>query len=84
MTVQDCISQIESIEDDTVIYAKRIYGKFSVMSDVVILELTDDELELPIAKISAIKCQGFDYFLETFIIKEVLEGFAQNNPQLLW
>ena len=80
MTIQDCICQIESIDDDTVIYAKRIDGKFSVMSDAVILELTDDEQELPTAEISEIKCPGFDYFLETFIIKEVLEGFTKYNP----
>lgn len=80
MTVKECISKIDDLNDDAVIYAKRIDGKFNSFSETVILNLTEKEQELPTATISQDKCPGFDYFLEIFIIKEVLDGYMQNNP----
>lgn len=80
MTVKECISKIDELNDDAVIYAKRIDGKFNSSSETVILELTEEEQDLPAATILKDKCPGFDYFLEIFLIKEVLDGYIQNNP----
>lgn len=80
MTIKECISKIDELDDHADIYAKRIDGKFNSNSEAVILVLTEEEQSLPPAIISKEKCPGFDYFLEVFIIKEVLEGYIQNTP----
>jgi hypothetical protein len=73
MTIQDVISDIDELNEDVVIYARRISGKFESTSEVVLLALSEEELEWPIKNIVEKYCPGFDYFLEGFIVKEMAQ-----------
>ena len=51
-------------------------------SEIRLLELTEQELKMRTSEIAALKCPGFDYFLEAFIIKEMLNDMDNANPAL--
>ena len=74
MTIKDVISNVEELNEQIVVYAKRIDGRFESSSEAVRLELSDVDLELPVNKVSEKYCLGFDYFLEGCIIREMIEG----------
>ena len=44
--------------------------------------LTEDELDMPTDEIARLKCPGFDYFLEVFIIKELVGALVEDNPSV--
>ena len=73
MTIKDVISNIKELSEEVVIYAKRIDGRFQSSSEVVLLELSEEELELLTKNISEKYCPGFDYFLEGFMVKEMVQ-----------
>ncbi|MFN8306983.1 MAG: hypothetical protein U0T79_09430 [Ferruginibacter sp.] len=83
MTLKDLIEIIDTVDEDMIVYAKRIEGNFKTTSDAVILDLTDEERSMPTKTISEIKCPGFDYFLEVFLIKEVLEDYTSSSDLLI-
>lgn len=73
MTIKDVISTIDELGEWVVIYAKKIDGRFESSSEVVLLELTEAELELLTKDISEKYCPGFDYFLEGFMVREMVQ-----------
>ena len=73
MTIKDVISNINELSEEAVIYAKRIDGKFESSSEVILLELSEEELELLTKDISEKYCPEFDYFLEGFMVKEMVQ-----------
>jgi hypothetical protein len=73
MTIKDVISNINELSEEAVIYAKKINGRFESSSEVVLLELTEEERELLTKDISEKYCPGFDYFLEGFMVKEMVQ-----------
>ncbi|GAO44737.1 hypothetical protein [Flavihumibacter petaseus] len=73
MTIQEVISNIVELSEDAVIYAKKVDAKFHPLSEVVLLELSDEDLELPTKKVAEKHCPGYDYFLEGFIVKEMVQ-----------
>lgn len=83
MTLENLISQINNYQDEQTVFAKKVGGQFSGQSEVILIELTEEELEVPTSEIAAKKCPGFEYFLEIFLIKEIIEDFALNkeNPE---
>ena len=88
MTITEIISQIDNFADDVVIYAKKEAGKFTESSDVCLIDLKEDELELSNREIAQKYCIGFDYFLEVFIVKEILSnlsirGYVEINQNVL-
>ena len=73
MKVIELFDQLNNLNPESVVYAKRIDGAFTKDSEVVILELTEEEMEWKIAKVIRNKCPGFDYFLESLLIREMFE-----------
>ena len=73
MTIRDIISSVHNLDEEVVIYAKRVNGRFEGSSEAVLLELPDEDLELPTKDVSEKYCPGFDYFLEGDIVKEMVE-----------
>ena len=69
MTIGDVVSSINGLNDETVIYAKKINEKFQSQSEVVLLDLPEQDLELPIKDVSEKYRPGFDYFLEAFVVQ---------------
>ena len=43
MTIQDLISNIDDVNEATVIYARKIDGKFTAYSEVILLELPEED-----------------------------------------
>jgi hypothetical protein len=79
MSLQEAIANVDSINEYSVIYAKLINGEFDAGSEVVFLELTEQEIDLPTKDISEMKCPGYDYFLEISLIKELVEDFLSTE-----
>ncbi|HEU4901858.1 MAG TPA: hypothetical protein VFT06_03675 [Flavisolibacter sp.] len=73
MTIRDIISNTDALSEEVVIYARKVDGRFEDSSEIVLLELPDEDLELLTKDVSEKYCPGFDYFLEGFIIKEMVE-----------
>lgn len=72
---------IDEIDEDAVVYAKKIEGEFKSSSEAIFLELTDEEQELLPSEIARLKCPGFDYFLEVFLIKELIEDLLHQYSE---
>lgn len=73
MKLIDIVKNLDKINEDSFLYAKRIDDKFSAHSEVVILELTEEEIEWKTSKVTERKCPGFEYFMETFLIKKFID-----------
>ena len=83
MNLREAIVACYKIEDDDnlVVYVKKIDGKFSPTSEAVLLELSEEELEMPTLEVSIRKCPGFSYALEVFLIKELIEDYETSKPE---
>lgn len=82
MKLIDFLENIEKIEEDSVIYAKRIDNEFLPISEVTILNLTEEKLEWKTFEVTEKKCPGFEYFMETFLITEFMEDISAQYPNL--
>lgn len=79
MKLIEFITNIEKFDEESVLYVKRIDGQFSCESEVTILKLTEEELECKTFEITEKKCPGFEYFLEVFLINEIIEDLEKNQ-----
>jgi hypothetical protein len=79
MTIREVISKADELNEYLVIYAKRQDGKFLSSSEAVLLDLTDEEKELLTHEIANKYCPGFDYFLEVFLVKEMVEDLRASE-----
>jgi len=70
---------IEKLNEDSFLYVKRVNGKFTLESEVVILDLNHEEVEWKTYEVTERKCPGFEYFMEIFLIKEFIEGLLGNE-----
>ena len=74
-TLKDVLTNIATFEKEAPIFALRIEGDFRPDSETVVLELADEEADLRTGEIAALKCPGLDYFLEVFIVQEMVADF---------
>lgn len=72
MQLIDVLKNLDQFSEDAVLYAKRINEQFALESDAVALDLTEEELEWKIDKVTEKKCPGFVYFREMYFIKEFM------------
>jgi len=78
MNIGEVISKLNELgelskpNEYLVIYAKRIDGKFTSSSEAVLLELTEEEMDLKISEIINKYCPGFDYFIEVFVVEDMI------------
>lgn len=83
MKLIEFITNINEIDEESVLYVKRIDGQFLSESEVTILKLTEEELEWKTYDVTKRKCPGFEYFMEAFLIKEFMEDIdKQEYPTL--
>jgi hypothetical protein len=82
MTIQGIISHLDELSDDAVIYATKVDGQFQATSSAVLLTLTEEELDMYTDEVARLKCPGFNYFLEVFIIKELVEDLVKERPSV--
>jgi len=79
MDLKEIISNYSNVNEDLIVYAKKINEKFISTSEALLLELSEEELEMKTFEIEKTKCPGFSYFLEMFIIKEMMEDLENNK-----
>ena len=82
MTIKELIQNVRSIENDySVAFAKKIDGDFTSNSEVIIAEI-DEESDEDIKKTVLEKNPQFDYFLEVFLIKGMVQDFLEKNDDI--
>jgi hypothetical protein len=79
MNLREVIQNIGSFDEEGSIFALKFNGKYSASSEAEVLEMSDDELQLPTAEVAEQRCPGKSYFLEVFLVKEFLEDWATNH-----
>jgi hypothetical protein len=72
MNLRDVIIAGSSINENLVLYAKRIDGKLLPWSEIILLELTEEEQTMGTDEVEKRKCPGFSYCMEMFLIQELL------------
>lgn len=78
-TLQEVLADITSFSEESPIFALRIAGEFRPESKAVVLDLTEEELDLPTTEMAALKCPGLDYFLDVFIVQEMVADFSNSS-----
>jgi hypothetical protein len=79
MDIRELVSNLAKLPDEATVFAAKINGTFRPDSKAVILEMTDEELKRPVADVARQRAPGTSYFLEVFIIREVVEGWQSNH-----
>jgi hypothetical protein len=79
MTLGEVIANLDRQPVDGILFVERIGGVFRTDSAVVVIELTDDELDRPVRLIAAERAPGKEYFLEVSVIHEILEGLGSSS-----
>ena len=82
LTLKDIVTSISSFNDEDPVFAKKIDGKFLSNSEAIVLQLTEEESELRTNEIAELKCPGFEYFLDAFIIKDMINDFDNSNNRV--
>jgi hypothetical protein len=78
-TLRDAIANLAAIADDATLFVERIDGRFQPSSGVSVLVLTDEQLAQPMQAVAAARAPGKDYFLESFVIVELLDAWLQHH-----
>jgi hypothetical protein len=81
MNLREIIADYSSLNEDLVVYAKKENEKFLDSSEAVLLDLTEKEKEMKVYEIEKAKCPSFTYFLEMFLIKELMEDLENSEPK---
>lgn len=68
--ILNCANYEDTDDSIHMVFAKRIGETFEPQSEAVVLALTADEMEMDLEEISNLKCPGYDYFLELFILQD--------------
>jgi hypothetical protein len=81
MTLYEIIKSIKSQPEEATIFAERINGEFRPESRAVLVEMTDEELSLPVQEVASRKAPGTEYFLEIFVVNDVIEGWQAQRQK---
>ena len=73
MTLHEIITNIDKQNEEAMIFAKKVDERFLPSSEAVIVELDDEEEGLRTNEIADKYCPGFHYFLEVFLVKDMVE-----------
>ena len=79
MKLFEVIKAIDTFDDEGTIFVQKIDGSYRPKSEAVVIEMTDEELEMKTSEVAKTRCPDKSYFLEVFIVQEVLEGWASNH-----
>ena len=88
MTLGEIIDNIGEQNEAAIIFAKKVDESFSPSSEAVLVELDLEEQGSQTKEIADKYCLGFDYFLEVFLVKDMVEdlkntvGFKSSEQQI--
>jgi len=77
VTILDICKQLDQLDDDGVIYARRVDGEFVPASEAVVVTVPLEQVQTSAADIAARHCPGFDYCLEIFIARDAVEVWSR-------
>jgi hypothetical protein len=77
--ILNCLKYEDSDEFMHQVFAKKIDGKFEPGSQASVLKLTLEEMEMKIVEISNLKCPGYDYFLELFLLQDIYSALVKSD-----
>ena len=77
MTISKVISNVEEQNEEVLIFARKINGKFLSSSEAILVELAEEEQGSPTNEVANKHCPGFDYFLEIFLVKDMLQDLSK-------
>lgn len=77
MTISKVISNVEEQNEEVLIFARKINGKFLSSSEAILVELAEEEQGSPTNEVARKHCPGFDYFLEIFLVKDMLQDLSK-------
>lgn len=77
MTLGEIIINCRDYNEFSVVYAKKWDGKFLANSEASVLVLEENEIQANTDEIARQKCPGYDYFLEIFLIQEMLSDLEE-------
>jgi hypothetical protein len=72
MKLAEAVLNLNGLPDEAILFAERIDGHFTPESSVVVLTLDDNELKMPTTEIAALKAPGTEYFLEAFLVRDMV------------
>ncbi|TXD47386.1 MULTISPECIES: hypothetical protein [unclassified Polaribacter] len=78
MNLIEFIKTIEKIDEQSILYLKRINGQFTFESKITVLKILEEDEEMK-SKDLEVTEKGFDYFLEVFLINEIIEDLEKNE-----
>lgn len=88
MTLSEVITNIDGQSEEAIIFAKKINERFSASSEALVVELNEEELGAPTKEIADRYCPGFNYFLEVFLVKDMMKdlkntvGYKSSEQQI--
>ena len=81
MKLINLIENYSTLSDEGIVFAERVNGKFSGESEAVVIEMDEEELTQKTSEIAHKRAPGKEYFLEVFIIQNILEDWGSNNAK---
>jgi hypothetical protein len=75
MLLSEAIRDLDKLPEDATLFAERVEGHFAPTSQVLSIELTDEERATPVVEVAARRAPGKHYFLEVFVAREALAGW---------
>jgi hypothetical protein len=79
MKLRNVIENLEFLAEDGTVFAEKINGEFRPDSEAQIVETAEEDLDQEKSQIAKLKAEGLEYFLEVFIIREIIEGWQINH-----
>ena len=73
MNLRDVIIAGSTINENLVLYAKRIDGQLLPSSEAILLELTEEEQDMKTEEVANRKCPGFSYCMEMFLVQDLMQ-----------
>lgn len=75
MNLSETIYKLENSTPETFIFVKALSEKINGETDALLLELSEEELELPLREVAKKRAPGYKYFLEAFLVKEIVDDW---------
>jgi len=81
MRLHEIIAGLSECPAESLIFAQRIGGEFRPESAAVIIELSEAEFCRPVSEVAVERAPGMEYFLEAFIVLEMLGDWRCNHTK---
>ncbi|WP_170298799.1 hypothetical protein [Massilia eburnea] len=79
MTLHELVERLADLSEDATLFVERIDGSFTPLSRAAQVVIPEEMTAKPIREVAAQLAPGLEYFLEVFIIREVLEDWIENT-----